>query len=72
MNYPAINYTWKYKFIILSIFLLIICIFQNNLIKNQEYFYSNTIKELQSEHMKQKNILLERIRNLEISNNKQN
>ena len=29
-------------------------------------------KELQSEHMKQKNILLERIRNLEISNNKQN
>lgn len=70
MSYPSINYTWKYKFIIISILLLFTCIFQYQIIKKERIFYKNAILEIQNEHMKQKNFLINEIRNLEIQLNK--
>lgn len=70
MGYPSINYTWKYKFIILSIILLFTCIFQYQIIKKERNLYKNAILKIQYEHIKQKNFLIDKIRNLEIQLNK--
>lgn len=70
MGYPSINYTWKYKFIILSIILLFTCIFQYQIIKKERNLCKNATLEIQDEHIKQKNFLIDKIRNLEIQLNK--
>lgn len=54
MGYPSINYTWKYKFIILSFILLFACIFQYHIIKKEKDLYKNAILKIQYEYKNKK------------------
>ncbi len=71
MPYPAINYTWKYKFLILTVILLVVCFLQAAIIKKERLAHKNEILEIESRNMEQKNKLIEKARALEIKINKQ-
>ena len=56
---------WKYKFIVLSLILLCVCLFQANIIQNERQEHSDKILKIERDNATQKYLLIDKARELE-------